>query len=268
MIDAAGLNGRTACLAFLRAVAACVMRFIIGGGDETGERGTGRGAGWHPGGACRLRRPGLASSAVLVFVDESGDAGREIERGASPLLVIAVVTFADRGEAAQCEQAIEGIARDLGRGPQEFKFSKDSHQTRLRFLDTVNPFKFRFHAFVLDKRGPWPRDEDVSGSLYAWACGTALKDASGGWSDAIVVLDSMGDRRFQRELRRRLEREVAALRGPGAIKRLNSRRSHSERLLQLADYVAGIVSRQRLGKKWGDEYFANLERRGDVNLWR
>ena len=78
----------------------------------------------------------------------------------------------------------------------------------------------------------------------------------------------MGDRRFQKNLRRRLEHEVRVLRGSASIKRMNSRRSHSERLLQLADYVAGIVSRQRLGKKWGDEYFANLERRGEVKLWQ
>ena len=124
---------------------------------------------------------------VLVFVDESGDAGRGIGQGSSPLLVLAVVTFEDRNEAAECDRAIDDLARDLGRGSQEFRFSKDSHQTRRRFLNAVSPFRFTFHAFVFDKRGHWPRDEDVGGSLYVWACGTALKDASAAWSDAIVV---------------------------------------------------------------------------------
>ncbi|MYB41858.1 MAG: DUF3800 domain-containing protein [Chloroflexi bacterium] len=216
-----------------------------------------------------LITPNAASIVpVLVFIDESGDAGRAVGQGSSPLLVLAVVTFEDRNEAAECDRAIDDLAQDLGRGSQEFRFSKDSHQTRRRFLDAVSPFRFTFHAFVFDKRGHWPRDEDVGRSLYVWACGTALKNASAAWSDAVVVLDSMGDRRFQRELRRRLEREVKALRGPGAIRRVTSRRSHSERLLQLADYVAGIVSRQRLQRKWGNQYFATIRRRGTLILWR
>ena len=262
MIDAAGLDGRTSRLAFLR-VAAGVMAIIVCRCSGRGQTST-RHELWH----VLITPIAVSILPVLVFVDESGDAGRGIKQGSSPLLVLAVVTFEDRHEAAKCGRAIDGLARDLGRGSQEFRFSQDSHQTRLRFLDAVSPFRFAFHVFVFDKRGPWPRDEDVGGSLYVWACGTALKEASAAWSDAIVVLDSMGDRRFQRELRRRLERELKALRGPGAVRRVTSRRSHSERLLQLADYVAGIVSRQRLQRKWGNQYFATIRRRGTQTLWR
>ena len=180
--------------------------------------------------------------------------------------MLAVVMFEDHAEAARCERAIEQLADRLGRGSQEFKFSKDSHKTRLAFLDAVRPFRYRFHAVVFDKAESRSRDDDVAGS-YAWACETALESASAGWSRANVVLDAMGDRRFQQRLHRRLRRHVRALRGPGAITRLRSNRSQSSRLLQLADYVAGVVHRGRGEKKWSHEYFAGIEDRGSVTLW-
>lgn len=167
MIDAAGLNGRTARLAFLR-VAACVMAIIVGRGGGRGQTS--------------------AQAAGLP-------AQRKLESAPSRTL----------------------------------------------------PRSCWYLSTSLETPG-----------------GASLRAASDGWSDATVLLDSMGDRRSQRERQRRLRDEVVALRGPGALKRLATARSHSQRLLQLADYVAGIVMRQRTGKKWGDDYFAGIEGRGTV----
>lgn len=202
---------------------------------------------------------------MLAFVDESGDAG--IGPDASPYLVVAVVMFADRAGAERCGRAIEDLARELGRGPQEFRFSKDSHATRRRFLEAVTPFGFTFHAVVFDKRDTERCGGNAARSLYARVCGAALVGASGGWSDALVVLDALGARRFQKSLTRNLKQEVQALRGPGAIGKMRMGSSHSERLLQLADYVAGIVNRRQSGKKWGNRYLAAIGGRGVVRRW-
>ncbi len=214
---------------------------------------------------CAVR---YCDTLMLVFIDESGDPGRSIAQGSSRFFVLAIVMFEDHDEATRCEQAIAALAEQLGRRQQEFRFSKDSHQTRWRFLNAVRPSRFTFHAVVLDKQRSWPRDHEIPASLYEWACGMALRAASDGWSDATVLLDSIGDRRSQRERQRRLRDDVVAVRGPGALKRLTTARSHSQRLLQLADYVAGIVMRQLTGKKWGDDYFADIERRGTVQRWQ
>ena len=202
---------------------------------------------------------------MLAFVDESGDAG--VGPDASPYLVVAVVMFADHAEAGRCGRAIEDLAREIGRGPQEFRFSKDSHATRRRFLEAVTPFGYTFHAVVLDKRDPKRGEGNAAGSLYARVCGAALAGASGGWSDALVVLDALGARRFQKNLTRTLKQEAPALRGPGAIGKMRMSPSHSERLLQLADYVAGIVNRRQSGKKLGNRYFAAVRGRGTVRRW-
>lgn len=206
---------------------------------------------------------------MLVFIDESGDAGRKIDRGSSPYFVLAVVMFEDHDEASRCERDITKLATELGRGNREFKFSKDSHEARTRLLDAVRPYAFTYRALVLDKNparlaGPAFNSTE---SLYTWVCGTALKDASADWRGATVLLDRIGDRAFQRELRSHLQREVRLLHGPGRIKKVKSADSRSDRLLQLADYVAGIVNRQASGKKWGSLYFERIRSRGVIRRW-
>ena len=206
---------------------------------------------------------------MLVFIDESGDPGRKIDRGSSEFFVLAVVMFEDHGEASRCAHDIENLAQELGRGSREFKFSKDSHKTRIRFLDTVRPYGFTYRVFVLNKDpgklyGPGFSSKD---SLYKWVCGTALKDVSAEWSEAIVMLDRSGERTFQRQLKSYLQREVRTLHGSGRIKKVKANDSRSDRLLQLADYVAGVMNRRALGKKWAGMYVARLRGRGVVRRW-
>ncbi len=206
---------------------------------------------------------------MLVFIDESGDPGRKIAQGSSRFFVLAVVIFDDDGEAARCAQAIERLADRLGRGSAEFKFSRDSHRTRLAFIDVVKQFRFRYRVFVLNKDphrlyGPGFNSKD---SLYKWVCGTALKDVSAEWENATIVLDRSGEKTFQRQLKSYLRREVRSLHGPGRIKRVKANTSDSERLLQLADYTAGVVNRHEVGKKWGSEYFSRIRGRGVVRRW-
>ena len=96
---------------------------------------------------------------------------------------------------------------------------------------------------------------------------TALKDVSAEWEDAVVVLDRSGEKTFQRELRSYLQREVRNLHGPGKIKKVKANASQSERLLQLADYVAGTVNRHEVGKKWGAAYLGRIQRNGVIRKW-
>ncbi len=60
---------------------------------------------------------------MLVFIDESGDAGFKLERGSSPLFVAAVVIFSSDENAQVTRDCIAGCeVRRLHKG--EFKFSK------------------------------------------------------------------------------------------------------------------------------------------------
>ena len=108
---------------------------------------------------------------------------------------------------------------------------------------------------------------DSKDSLYKWVCCTALEDVSEEWEAATVVLDRSGEKTFQRQLKSYLKREVRNLHGPGRIKRVRANTSESERLLQLANYVAGTVNRRQVGKKWGSFYFNKIRSRGVVRRW-
>jgi hypothetical protein len=47
---------------------------------------------------------------VLVFIDESGDAGFKVAKGSSPLFVAAMVIFVDQ-EKAQRDMCVGAVAR-------------------------------------------------------------------------------------------------------------------------------------------------------------
>ena len=50
---------------------------------------------------------------MLVFVDESGDAGMKLERTSSPFFVVTAVLFEDREAAATCDRRIDHFRKGL-----------------------------------------------------------------------------------------------------------------------------------------------------------
>ncbi len=75
--------------------------------------------------------------------------------------------------------------------------------------------------------------------------------------NAIVVLDKSGTPTFQKSLKKYL-----TLRANGetkkVIKKIKQQRSHSNNLLQVADYVSGVINRKYQNKKHWKEYYALL----------
>jgi len=78
---------------------------------------------------------------MLVFVDESGDAGMKLERAASPFFVVTAVLFEDSDEATACDQKIDHIRKELGLPERtEFHFNKSRRPVREHFLQQVAPY--------------------------------------------------------------------------------------------------------------------------------
>lgn len=89
---------------------------------------------------------------MLVFVDDSGDAGFKLDRGSSQFFVIALVIFTDDLEAEKVAVAIKTLRRSLGFSDEsEFKFSKSRPEVRRAFLDAIAPFSFTVRALIVDK---------------------------------------------------------------------------------------------------------------------
>jgi hypothetical protein len=60
---------------------------------------------------------------MLVFIDDSGDAGFKLGRGSSDFFVISAMIFYDNLEAEKMAVAIKELRRDLGFSDRvEFKY--------------------------------------------------------------------------------------------------------------------------------------------------
>ncbi|MBI2587317.1 DUF3800 domain-containing protein [Candidatus Amesbacteria bacterium] len=87
---------------------------------------------------------------MLVFIDDSGGPGFKVERGSSPVFVIACVIFDDELEAEKSAVAIKGFRRNLKKSDRfEFKFNKGNREIRIAFLECIRRFDFRVRAIGL-----------------------------------------------------------------------------------------------------------------------
>lgn len=193
---------------------------------------------------------------MLVFLDESGDPGRKIDKGSSPFFVVALVTFDDHDEADKCDQRITALRSELKLGEgYEFHFGKNSKRVRSAFLEAVHPHHFFYHAFALNKdpKKLYGRGFDFKESLYKWVASTTFQNAKSYLDDATVVLDQCGDRKFRDELAAYLRARINSKGGKQAIKKVKIQRSTGNNLIQLADYVASITHRHVAGTPGGSE---------------
>ena len=90
---------------------------------------------------------------MLVFVDESGDAGLKLQEGSSEYFVVTLVVFEENEEAESCDKRIALLRKELALDPRfEFKFNKCRRNFRERFLGAVIPYNFFYFAIVINKR--------------------------------------------------------------------------------------------------------------------
>jgi hypothetical protein len=193
---------------------------------------------------------------MLVFIDESGDPGLKIEQGSSRYFVVSLVIFEDHKEAEACDKRISLLGRELGYSEGFiFHFRNNSHRVRKAFLQAVAPYDFFYFGFVLNKdpRKLWGEGFKVKESLYKAACSYVFENAKPYLKNAIVIIDKTGKKVFRSQLAKYLKRKMNA-EEKDIIKKIKMQPDRGNNLLQLADYVAGVVNRYQLGKKFSQEY--------------
>lgn len=194
---------------------------------------------------------------MLVFIDESGDPGLKIEKGSSRFFTVSLVIFEDRDEALACDQRIGLLKKELGwEMNSEFHFKRNSDKVRRAFLQAIAPYNFFYYGIVINKdpKKLWGDGFRNKKSFYKYACGLVFQNAKDKLENSIVVIDKSGNLDFRRQLakylRKRINEENKKL-----IKKVKMQRSDGNNLLQLADYVAGVINRSVQGrKKYADEY--------------
>lgn len=209
--------------------------------------------------------------SILVFIDESGDPGLKIEEGSSRYFIVALVVFEDREEATACDQRIELLRRELGWKEREFHFHQNSHRIRQSFLQAVAPYNFFYYGIIINKDpkklyGEGFRDKQ---SFYKYACGLVFENAKEKLQNATVIIDESGSLDFKRQLERYIKKRMNQADETKLIHKVKMQRSKANNLLQLADYIAGVINYSVGAKaKHGDEYKKVVRHRQiKVQMW-
>ncbi len=193
---------------------------------------------------------------MLAFIDESGDSGLKTESGSSRYFTVGLVVFEDLDEALACDQRIQLLKKELGwSASSEFHFKRNSDKIKRGFLKAVSPYNFFYYGIVVNKdpKKLWGEGFKNKESFYKYACGLVFENAKEKLERAIVTIDESGNLDFKRQLAGYLRRK--ANRESNTIKKVKMQRSESNNLLQLADYIAGVINRSiNNNKKWADDY--------------
>jgi hypothetical protein len=188
---------------------------------------------------------------MLVFVDESGDAGLKLDKGSSGHFIVALTIFNNRDEARKADNHVTTIRRQLSlRTDFEFHFHKTAAKIRQVFLQEMNQFRYRYFCIVINKAKLGGPGFKYPASFYKYACKLVCSNAKDYLNEAKVVIDGSGTREFKQQLANYLKKNVNDPQcGYRYIKAVAMEDSKKSNLLQLADMVAGSVARSYKGKK-------------------
>ena len=207
---------------------------------------------------------------MLVFIDESGDPGLKIDKGSSRFFSIGLVVFQDNEEALACDQRIELLKREIGwKKASEFHFKRNSDRVRESFLNAVAPYNFFYYGIVINKdpKKLWGEGFQDKQSFYKYTSGLIFENARDKLENAIVTIDKSGNDEFRQQLgsylRSRLNNKARL------IKKVKMQRSEGNNLLQLADYIAGVINRSILNKKKKSDAYRKIiaHREIYVQIW-
>jgi len=195
---------------------------------------------------------------MLIFIDESGDAGFKFGKGSSRYFVVVLVIFGDALDAEEVSLKIKRLKQNLGWNEvTEFKFSSTSNRFRKKFFETVKDSPFRFAALAIDKKkfvekNLWGR------RFYDHVLTQSFGELSDLAGEAVIYFDKMVDKGFVLSFNTRFRRIFGGGKGL-KIKKIKHRRSTSNNLIQLADMISGAVFRKY--EKGEDTYYNQIKDR-------
>lgn len=177
---------------------------------------------------------------MLIFIDESGDAGFKIEKGSSKYFVVVFVIFCSELDAQETANKIKKLRQDLNKSEKfEFKFNKCNKELRIKFLTKIKNCNFKIKAFVFNKELITPTGK---GNFYNLALSSALNYEKNNIHNAKIRLDGLGDKNFRQDLLGYLKNNLT-IEQKQIINNLRFRDSKKDVLIQLSDMVAGSVRR-------------------------
>lgn len=205
---------------------------------------------------------------MLVFVDESGDAGLKLQKGSSKYFVVTLVVFEENEEAEACDKRIDLLKEELAIDSKfEFKFNKCKRDFRERFLKAVSLYNFFYFVIVINKRKLTGSGFRYKSPFYKYATSLVFKNAKTYLNDARVTIDGSGSKDFKKQLeiylRKKINKEKI-----GRVSKIKIQASGKTNLLQLADMVSGAIYRS-FGTKEDARVYRSLIKHWEiyVQVW-
>lgn len=206
---------------------------------------------------------------MLVFIDDSGDAGFKLDKGSSEFFVISAVIFDDDLEAEKTAIAIKELRRKL-KFPDdvEFKFNKSSKKTRKEFLEAVASYKFRIRSIVVDKKLIYSHElKNDKNSFYSYTIKSLLKYNNNSILGASIKIDGSGDRIFRKNFLAYLRKQLNSKQSK-IIKNCKLSDSKSNVLIQLADMIAGSIRRSYETNKTDCKTYKTIIKKRIEDEWK
>jgi hypothetical protein len=195
-------------------------------------------------------------AAMLVFFDESGDSGLRLREGSSRFFVVSLCIFSDNDEALDCDTRITELRKQWKLPDNfEFHFYNNSDRIRRAFLEAIAPSGFTYFAFVLNKDPSklWGEGFKHKDSLYKATAKYVFENAKPYLNEAKVIIDKSGKKVFTTQLASYLKKRMNSD-GKNVIREVKMQHSHTNNLIQVADYVAGVINRHAQKKKNAEVY--------------
>lgn len=205
---------------------------------------------------------------MIVFIDESGDAGFQVEKGSSPNFIVVMVIFADELDAEEASLKIRKLRKKMGKSENfEFKFNKLNKEFRTDFLNEVKNMNFLVRAIVFQKKHIYSLNlRSSKEKFYNYAVKCLLQHNQSRISHAKIRIDASSDKKFKQELGIYLRKELNN-NNLKIMKNLKFKDSAKDVLIQLADMIAGSIGRSyQVDKVDSQEYIRLIKKRID-DIW-
>ena len=205
---------------------------------------------------------------MIVFIDESGDAGFKLGLGSTPYFVVTAVIFDDELMAEQVAVNLKLLKRKLGLSDDyEFHFNGTKQAYKKEFLEVAMAGNFRVRAITFDKKLIKSAElRSNQASFYNYAVKKLLQDSKGKIENAKIKLDGHGDTVYKRAAGSYFRSELNSGNSK-VVKSLKFVDSKENVLIQLADMVSGAIYRSLCAEKNDRILYITIIKKNIENIW-
>ncbi len=202
---------------------------------------------------------------MLIFIDESGDAGFKFAKGSSQHFILSMLIFpTEQDERYLNAEKLSIDVFDLKRKlklKHELKFHKLRRDYSLQFFEVLAKHQFKIRFIIIDKSLLYsPNLRQNKENFYNYFLRQMLSHSKASINNATIKIDGSGNKLFQKKLKTYLRKNLPN----GSIKKIKMVDSKKDILIQVADLLAGGYM---FYLKHNDDKFIKKIKKKIENVW-